>query len=70
MSGAELQELLLSAGRRLPIIFITAHPEDRIRDRVLAAGAVGFLGKPFAAQELVRCLDEALPRPYTASENL
>ena len=63
MNGVELQERLLSAGRRLPIIFITAHPEDRIRDRALAAGAVGFLGKPFAAQELVRCLDEALRGP-------
>jgi FixJ family two-component response regulator len=63
MSGVELQERLLSAGRRLPTIFITAHPEDRIRDRALAAGAVGFLGKPFAAQELIRCIDEALQRP-------
>jgi FixJ family two-component response regulator len=30
-----------------PIIFITAFPEERIRSRVLEAGAIGFLSKPF-----------------------
>ena len=60
MSGLELQELLAARGCRLPIIFITAHPEECIRDRALAAGAVCFLRKPFAAQELIQCLDSAL----------
>ncbi len=60
MSGLELQELLAARGCRLPIIFITAHPEEYIRDRALAAGAVCFLRKPFAAQELIQCLDSAL----------
>ena len=59
-SGLELQQLLATHGRRLPIIFITAHPEDRIRDRALAAGAVCFLSKPFAAQELIQCIEFGL----------
>ena len=51
-SGLDLQEPLAARGRRLPVIFIAAHPEHRIRDRALAAGAVCFLSKPFVAQEL------------------
>src|SRR5579864_2981238 len=46
MSGVELQELMMANGYSTPIIFITAFPEERIRSRVLGAGAVGFLAKP------------------------
>ena len=60
MNGVELQEQLRSAGRRLPIIFITGHSNDRIRERALAGGAICFLSKPFAAQELVERIDQAL----------
>jgi FixJ family two-component response regulator len=60
MDGIELQSRLRQQGRRLPIIFITAHPETNARSRALAAGAVGFLNKPFRDDELVSCLDRAL----------
>src|SRR5262245_51408896 len=43
LNGVELQRRLLAEGRRMPIIFITAYPEERIRARVIAAGAIGFL---------------------------
>jgi FixJ family two-component response regulator len=46
ISGIELQDLLCSQNRHLPIIFITAFPEDSIRARALDAGAVCFLAKP------------------------
>ena len=48
-------------GQRLfdPIILITAYPEECIRRRVLSAGAVGFLTKPFMEEALVGCLDNA-----------
>ena len=39
MSGVELQSLLLAQGRRMPIIFITAFPEESTRARALEAGA-------------------------------
>ena len=61
-SGLELQELLVARGCRLPVIFITANLKEHIRDRALAAGAVCFLSKPFAAQELIQCIDSALER--------
>jgi FixJ family two-component response regulator len=59
MDGIELQRTLLASGSTLPMIFITAFPEDRIRDLVLGAGAYGFLSKPFAADALDQCLAAA-----------
>jgi FixJ family two-component response regulator len=60
LSGVELQDRLNAAGHRVPIIFITAFPEERIRSRVLKAGACGFLTKPFSDDSLFECLDIAL----------
>ena len=60
MSGLDLQSELAARGRRVPIIFITAFPEDRIRKRAKAAGAVGFFSKPVDSQALIQCLDTAL----------
>jgi FixJ family two-component response regulator len=60
MSGVELQELMMAKGYSTPIIFITAFPEERVRSRVLDAGAVGFLAKPFTEESLIGCLERAL----------
>ena len=60
MSGIELQRHLAAEGHRFPVIFITASPEAKVRARALAAGAFGFLGKPFSDDTLIACLDGAL----------
>lgn len=60
ISGIDLQSRLIAQERRIPIIFITAFPEDGIRERVLKAGAYGFLPKPFQQSKLVDCLTRAL----------
>jgi FixJ family two-component response regulator len=60
LSGVDLQVRLTAAGHRMPVIFVTAFPEDRIRRRALEAGACGFLGKPFSDESLIGCLDRAL----------
>jgi len=60
MSGVELQSRLLAEGRQMPIIFMTAFPEERVRKNVLDAGAIGFLSKPFDEECLIDCLDRAL----------
>jgi FixJ family two-component response regulator len=60
MSGVELQSLLLARGNRTPMIFITAFPEERVRTRVLEAGAIGFLSKPFDDEQLIEHLQTAL----------
>ncbi len=60
VSGVELQSWLIAEGHQLPMIFITAFPEERIRARTLEAGAVGYLSKPFNEEHLIGCLDKAL----------
>jgi FixJ family two-component response regulator len=62
LSGIDLHGWLIAQGIQVPTIFITAFPEEGTRDRALAAGAVGYLGKPFTDESLVRCLDAALRR--------
>jgi FixJ family two-component response regulator len=47
MSGIELQDRLSKLGFKIPIIFVTAYPDDTVRQRALQAGAVAFLLKPF-----------------------
>jgi FixJ family two-component response regulator len=60
MSGAALQDRLIADGHRTPIIFMTAYFEEKLRARVLKAGAIGFLRKPFADESLIESLDKAL----------
>src|SRR5581483_1584517 len=62
MNGIELQEHLMRQGHHMPLIFITAFPEERHRTRAMEAGAVSFLRKPFDAKTLIDCIDEALKR--------
>jgi hypothetical protein len=50
----------LAQGRRIPIIFVTAFPEERLRARALAAGALGFLGKPFESETLIKLIEKAI----------
>jgi FixJ family two-component response regulator len=60
LSGAELQRRLLADGHKMPIIFITAFPDEPTRKRVLAAGAVCYLSKPYTEESLIACLSAAL----------
>ncbi len=60
MNGLELQDRLLAQGRRLPIIFITAYPEQSIRRRAEAAGAFAFLEKPFDGGTIASLLQLAV----------
>jgi FixJ family two-component response regulator len=62
MNGVELQDHLIAQGRRMPVIFITAFPEEGRQARALAAGAVCVLSKPFDGQTLIDRLNEALTR--------
>jgi FixJ family two-component response regulator len=62
LSGVELQSRLIADGRDMPVIGVTAYPEESIRTRMLEAGAVGFLSKPFNDERLIDCLATALKR--------
>jgi FixJ family two-component response regulator len=60
MSGLDLLTLMRKQGYRAPFIFITAFPDESVRARALKAGAIGFLGKPFAGSTLIKCLANGL----------
>jgi FixJ family two-component response regulator len=60
MNGLELQQRLVGAGISIPIVFITAFPTEESRARAVRAGAVAFLTKPYADEELLGCIREAL----------
>ena len=60
MSGLELQAKLNEAHQRIPIIFITAQGDEKLRLQALRAGAVEFLTKPFDDQALLDSVRAAL----------
>ena len=60
MSGLDLLTHMRAQGYAAPFIFITAFPEESVRDRALKAGAICFLAKPFAGPALISCLKAAL----------
>ena len=66
LSGVDLQRVLVAQGNRTPMIFITAYFDERIRQNVMEAGAVGYLSKPFDEDSLIALLESA--RNYPTDE--
>jgi FixJ family two-component response regulator len=60
LSGLELQAKLNADGCRIPIIFITAHGDEKMRMQALRAGAMEFLAKPFNDEALLESVRAAL----------
>ena len=60
MSGLQLQARLKEEECILPIIFITAHGDARMRIRAMREGAVEFLAKPFDHHLLLKRVRAAL----------
>jgi FixJ family two-component response regulator len=61
-SGLAFQEDLIRAGISVPVIFITGHGDIPMSVRAMKAGAVEFLTKPFADQQLLDAIHAALER--------
>jgi FixJ family two-component response regulator len=62
MSGLKLQEELVKAEVQVPIVFISGYGEIGMAVRAMKAGAVDFLTKPFATQDLLDAVYAALGR--------
>jgi FixJ family two-component response regulator len=60
MTGLELHSRLVGSGNIIPTILITAYPDDRERSRVLQAGVICHLTKPFSYDDLVAGICSAL----------
>jgi FixJ family two-component response regulator len=60
MSGLQLQTRLKEEECNIPIIFITAHGDARMRIRAMREGAVEFLAKPFDHRLLLKRVRSAV----------
>ena len=60
MSGLELQAKLKAEGSRIPIIFITAHGDAKMKMQAMKAGAVECLFKPIDDEVLLENVRAAL----------
>ena len=60
MSGLELQAQLKAEGSLIPMIFITAHDDAKMKMQAMNAGAVEFLSKPFDDEVLLEKVRAAL----------
>jgi FixJ family two-component response regulator len=59
-NGMNMYEQLLREGKRLPVIFITAHADVSTAVAAMKSGAIEFLEKPFDRQTLVDRVRKAL----------
>lgn len=60
MSGPELQRELKRRNKPIPIVFITANEDSSECVRVMDAGAVSCLIKPFSETALLRAVTKAI----------
>jgi FixJ family two-component response regulator len=60
MSGPDLQRELKTGGHSIPIVFVTAHETEALRERMLADGAIDCLLKPFNDDTLLDAVEVAL----------
>ncbi len=44
----------------LPVVVVTGYGADAVRDRAMAAGADGFISKPFGQNDLLAAVSQAL----------
>lgn len=62
MSGPDLHHELGRRGKRIAVIFITGQRDRSLRPRLVAAGAVACLFKPFSDSALIEAVEAALGR--------
>src|SRR6202166_501557 len=68
VNGLDFQRLLVDAGIRIPIIFITGHGDIPMTVKAMKSGAVESLTKPFRDQDLLDAIHQALDRDRIARQ--
>jgi FixJ family two-component response regulator len=58
--GLELQRRIRLIRSELPVILISAHGDDAVRNRALGDGAIAFFDKPFDCVALLTAITTAL----------
>ena len=59
-SGLEVLKEARASMAKMPVLVLSAHPEDQYAVRVLKAGAAGYLTKESAPQELCRAVRKVI----------
>ena len=59
-SGLEVLQQLRALRPNLPVLIVSMYPEDQLGERLIAAGAAGYLTKEAAPEELVRAIHRVL----------
>ena len=62
LSGLDLQKQLAEVNLEIPIVFITGHGNVPASVQAMKAGALEFLTKPFAEEDLLRAIEQAIER--------
>ncbi len=60
MDGIQMLSALNKDASRPPIVFMTSFGDPRIRAAAMRGGAAAFLGKPVEADQLIKCLENAV----------
>ena len=55
-TGLDVLKEIRASASRMPVLVLSAHPEEQYAVRVLKAGAAGYLTKESAPQELFRAV--------------
>ena len=58
LSGLDLQQRLAKSGARTSIIFLTGHGDIPTSVRAIKAGALEFLTKPYADEDLIAAIEQ------------
>ncbi|MEY2520681.1 MAG: two-component system, response regulator PdtaR [Verrucomicrobiota bacterium] len=53
----------------VPVVFLTAHADDRTMDRAVSAGAFGYVLKPYSGVGLKAAIETALHKHQTEMES-
>jgi len=62
LTGLDLQDALAAAGRRMSIVFVTAHVDVPMSVKAMKGGAVDLLTKPVDAKDLLKAIQRAVAK--------
>ena len=68
LTGLELQEALVMAGRRMAIVFISGHSDVVASVKAMKGGAIDFLTKPVDSRALTDAIELAVAKAVTAAQ--
>jgi PAS domain S-box-containing protein len=70
VDGIQVLERLGATLRELAVVMMTAHGSEAVAVECMKKGALDYVAKPFAAEELVKKVERALELNRTRKENL